>query len=184
MLRQKKRLRRRLSVRQCAGMLVMMGIISSPALAASQEEESPVAGIAKRIFFDPTTYAPAVFSYASTRLDWDSSQVFFKNGYCEWNPDFTTSGRPNDMPVSYADGNREVLKQVLTSIPFSVANNATEAILERWLTRQYGGHRKLWRTLGWTERTLFAAYLSYQLSGMHFRQWRENVRLAAASGFQ
>ena len=99
--------------------------------------------------FDPTTYAPATLSYTSMKMDWNSSQTLFRNGWVEQNHRFTMSGRPNDMPVSYADGNKKIRQMALLHLQESIVNNAAANIFERVLADKYPQHRKLFKVLSW-----------------------------------
>src|SRR6266498_811086 len=120
-------------------------------------------GVTKQVIFDPTTYAPAAIAYDATKRDWNTSQPLFRNGYVEKNPRFTVSGFPNDIPMSYQDGNRRILDDALVNLQVSLVNNFTDRILERVLLEKYPEHRKLVRTLGWVERIGFGTYMSYLL---------------------
>jgi hypothetical protein len=132
---------------------------------------------------DPTTYIPAGLLYVSSRLDWDSSQPFFERGDTEENPRFTISGLPHDTPVSYGAGNRRILSDALNVASLSFANNTIDQFTTRLLTARAPEHQKLWRTLGWIERTIVASSLSYTLSIRHFEQWQENEQRAAQLGY-
>jgi hypothetical protein len=138
----------------------------------------------RQVIFDPTTYAPALISYESTKLDWDTSQVFFRNGYVEGNPRFTISGNPNDTPMSYRRGNRLILTDTLENLGGSLANNFLERTFEQMMIERFPNHPKLMKTLGWIERSAFASYWSYRLSANHFRQWQDNKRMAAELGLK
>lgn len=138
----------------------------------------------KQIVFDPTTYAPAVISYEATKLDWDTSQVFFRNGYVEGNPRYTMSGLPNDTPLPYGRGDRKIMMDTIQILGGSMANNFIERSMEQVLMERYPDHPKLVKTLGWIERSVFASYWSYRLSATHFRQWQTNKQQAAALGLQ
>jgi hypothetical protein len=138
----------------------------------------------RQVALDPTTYAPAIIAYESTKLDWDTSQVFFRNGYVEGNPRFTVSGLANDTPMPYGRGDRKILMDSLQILGGSVANNFFERTLEQMIIERYPDHPKLAHTLGWIERTAFASYWSYRLSANHFRQWKANERAAAELGLR
>jgi hypothetical protein len=138
--------------------------------------------LTKDVALDPTTYAPSVLSYTSTRLDWDTSQVFFRNGYVEDNPRYTATGLAHDTPMGYNAGNRKILGDTMTILGGSLAHNYTERLFERYLMEKYPDHRKLVRTIGWIERIGFSSYWSYRLSAAHFRQWQANDRLASQLG--
>ena len=91
--------------------LVVALCMLSPASAFShpQDDASFVPALVKSVLFDPTSYVPAIVAWESTRLDWQSSQVFFQHGFLEQNPRFTVSGRANDSAVGYAAGNRLIV---------------------------------------------------------------------------
>ena len=143
-----------------------------------------VRDVVRRVALDPTTYAPAVVGWGATRLDWGSSQIFFRNGWHEQNPRFTVSGRAGDPPIGYAAGNRKILKDSVWNLRLSLMNNVSEQLIEGLLIRRYPTHRRLLRALGWIERIVAASYWTYQLSADHFRQWRANERRARELGYQ
>src|SRR6188508_1881535 len=90
-------------------------MILTPAVASAQADTDSNLfwDVTKAVVFDPTTYAPATLSYTSMKLDWDSSQTLFRNGWIEQNHRFTVSGRANDLPVSHADGNKRIRRMAL-----------------------------------------------------------------------
>jgi hypothetical protein len=136
----------------------------------------------RQIALDPTTYAPSIIAYEATKLDWDTSQVFFRNGYVEGNARFTMNGLPNSTPISYSQGNHKILMDSLGILGGSMANNFVERSFEQLLMERYPDHPKLVRMLGWIERSAFAGYWSYRLSAAHFHQWEQNKQQAAALG--
>ena len=69
---------------------------------------------AKQTILDPTTYAPAGMLYASSRLDWNSSQAFFAHGDVEENARYTITGLSHDTPLSYSAGNNQLLMDALS----------------------------------------------------------------------
>lgn len=143
------------------------------------ETDRPVlTEVARRVVLDPTTYATAAIVYSSLHLDWKSSQPMFQAGYNEAHPGYTRSGLANDVPVDYGEGRRRNQKLALQLFGRSVANNAISALVERALIARAPRHRKLIRTLGWIERTVFASYFSYVLSVQHFEQWKKNEAMA------
>ena len=142
-----------------------------------------VPGLVKGVIFDPTTYAPAIVAWEATRLDWQSSQIFFRNGLFEHNPRFTVSGRGDDTAIGYAAGNRQIFTDSIANLQLSLVNNVSERAMERLLIPRYPNHRKLLRTIGWIERSAMASYWSYRLSAGHFRQWQENERRARQLGY-
>ena len=163
--------------------LVLAILLGSVLSAAAQHPETQRSSLLVEVLKDPTTYAPAGFLYASMRLDWQSSQPFFHNGFVEDNARYTQSGLARDTPLSYSQGNRQILKDSLVVLPASFANNALMHMIERRLSNRYPGQRKLWKTLSWIERVAFSGYTTYQLSSPHFRQWQKNRQLAEQYGF-
>jgi hypothetical protein len=138
----------------------------------------------RQLLLDPTTYAPAIISYEATKLDWDTSQVFFRNGFVEANARFTIDGQPYSTPVSYGRGDHKILMDTLGILGGSMANNFVERSMEQVLLERYPDHPKLVKAIGWIERSVFASYWSYRLSAEHFRQWKWNERQAAALGLK
>jgi hypothetical protein len=148
----------------------------------SETSEPLLQEVARRVAFDPTTYAPTIVVHTGRQLDWESSQTFFRIGYLEQNPRFTVSGLPADTPVSYAVGNRRIARDALGVLGRSAANNAVCAFVERALIARAPRHRRLIRTVGWIERVSFGSYWAYKLSHRNFEQWRANERLARELG--
>jgi hypothetical protein len=167
-------------------LVVAIVLLSFPAAVLAQEPEARgyLGDVTKRLFLDPTTYAPAVIFFPSQYLDWASSQPFFKNGYMERNYDFTVTGRSNDVPVSFGAGNRKIVRNTMINLSTSVVHNLAENMFERQLIEKYPEHRKVIRTLGWVERIAVSGYLAYSTSAPHYRQWRENERLARQLGYR
>ncbi len=148
---------------------------------------APKAGaesIFKQVLFDPTTYSPAVLAFASMRLDWDSSQPFFRNGYHEVNGRYTVNGVSGGPPLGYAAGNRKIAVDALWVLGMSAANNGGERLFERFLASRLPDHPTLVRALGWGERLAFASVMSYAMSAAHFRQWQANEQLAQQLGYK
>ena len=143
-----------------------------------------VPDVVRGVLLDPTTYAPAIVTWGATRLDWQSSQIFFQNGFVEHNPGFTVSGRADDTAIGYAAGNRQIFTDALANLSLSVANNASARVIERLLQQRYPSHRKLVRAIGWIERSAVASYLSYRLSAGHFRQWQSNKQQEVQLGYE
>jgi len=162
---------------------LMMLTAASSVSAQDQDHAAFVPDVVKKVVLDPTTYAPAILAWVATRLDWQSSQVFFQNGSVEHNPSFTVSGRADDTAISYAAGNRQILEDAIGNLQVSLINNVSERVIERLLMPRYPTHLKLLRTIGWIERSAMASYWSYQQSAGHFRQWQENERLAQQLGY-
>ena len=162
----------------------LLVVLASPASAQEQAEAPLLTGVVKAVFLDPTTYAPALVAWEATRLDWRSSQVFFRLGWTEHNARFTTSGLRDDTAVGYAAGNRTIAVDALENLCLSVVNNSSSRLAERLLIRRYPARRTLIRTVGWIERIAFASYWTYQQSAGHFQQWQENERRARQFGYR
>jgi hypothetical protein len=173
-------------VRIAAWLLSAALVLVAPTRAVAQEDTTllPIGAIVKRVLIDPTTYPPAVISYDAMLRDWKSSQPFFRHGYLEHNPRFTISGRPDDVPLSYADGRTRIFKDALLHLQLSALHNTAENVVERLLIARYPHQKKLIRVIGWIERGAYASYATYILSAQHYRQWRRNERLAEELGFQ
>ncbi len=161
-------------------------MILTPAVASAQAETDSNLfwDVTKAVVLDPTTYAPATLSYTSMKLDWNSSQPLFRNGWVEQNQRFTLSGRPNDLPVSFVDGNKQIRNMALMHLQESIVNNAATNIFERVLANKYPQHRTLFKVLSWTERIAFASYMSYYASAQHFKQAERNRQMALQFGYR
>jgi hypothetical protein len=118
------------------------------------------------------------------KMDWQSSQPLFRNGWVEQNRLFTVSGRPNDVPISFAAGNKKIRNMALLHLQESIVNNAAANIFERVLAEKYPQHRTLFKVLSWVERIAFASYVSYAASASHFKQTGRNRQLALQYGFR
>ena len=166
--------------------LLLSIMILTPVAASAQDQDDSnfFWDVTKAVVFDPTTYAPATLAYTSMKMDWNSSQTLFRNGWVEQNHRFTVSGRPNDMPVSYADGNRQIRRMALLHLQESIINNAATNIFERVLSEKYPQHRKMFKVLSWVERIAFASYVSYMVSANHFEQAERNRQLAVQYGYR
>ncbi len=165
--------------------IVVLMALMAPSVSAQDPDRVPfVPDVVRKVILDPTTYAPAIMAWGATRLDWQSSQVFFRNGMVEHNPNFTVSGRVDDVAVGYGAGNRQILADAVTNLQMSVINNVSARVLERLLMSRHPGHRRLVRTIGWIERSAMASYWSYRLSAGHFRQWQDNERRAQQLGYR
>jgi hypothetical protein len=161
----------------------LIGILI-PLSVSAQEQPSAIGDTVKSVIFDPTTYAPAIIGYDATMRDWNTSQPFFRAGYMEHNERFTLTGRPNDVPMSYGEGQRRILTDALVTLQMSVVNNVADQLFERMLLSRFPEHRKLVKTLGWIERTTVASYMSYQLSAQHYRQATMNAQRAQQMGLR
>jgi len=164
----------------------VLAIVCGPLTASAQEEtkSNVVWDVAKSVLIDPTTYAPATLSYTSQRMDWQTSQVLFHAGWVEHNALFTVSGRPDDTPIGYDAGMRQIRQTALLQLQQSLVNNVTTQVFERALTQKYPEHRKLFKTLGWVERIGFSSYVGYLASVNHFKQVQKNQDLARQHGLQ
>jgi hypothetical protein len=166
--------------------VILSMMILMPAIASAQAETDTNLfwDVTKAVVFDPTTYAPAALSYTSMKMDWDSSQTLFRNGWVEQNHRFTISGRPNDRPLSFADGNAKIRNMALLHLQESIINNTAANLFERVLAEKYPQHRKLFKVLSWVERIAFASYVSYAASANHFKQTERNRQLAIQYGYR
>lgn len=167
--------------------LVLLSVmVLTPAVASAQAETDTNLfwDVARAVVFDPTTYAPATLSYTSMKMDWDSSQTLFRHGWVEQNHRFTVSGRPNDLPIGFADGNKKIRNMALLHLQESLLNNAAANVFERVLAAKYPQHRTLFKVLSWVERIAFASYVSYAASANHFKQTERNRQLAIQFGYR
>jgi hypothetical protein len=163
-------------------------VLWSTAVLSAQTDEPEatpfVLDVIRSVALDPTTYAPGVITYGAMRLDWNSSQVFFQNGYVEQNAGYTVSGTTNSASISRQAGNRRITARSLKVLQLSLAHNVSAHMVERGLARRYPSHRKLLRVAGHIERFVVASYLSYVMSAVHFRQWQKNQQLAREFGYR
>lgn len=159
-------------------------LLLAPAVACAQDDARPLLwDVAQKVLIDPTTYAPGVISYEAMHWDWKTSQVLFAHGWVETNPQFTITGKPNDVPVAYRAGERRIRSIASRLILYSAMNNLGAGIAERLLTARHPSHTKLIRTLSWIERIGFASFVTYRNSVDHVRQARANRRLAREYGY-
>ncbi len=165
-------------------LLSLMMLAPGVASAQSETDSNIFWDVTKAVVFDPTTYAPATLSYTSMKMDWSSSQTLFRHGWVEQNHRFTVSGRANDVPLSYGDGNKKIRQMALLHLQESIINNAAANVFERVLANKYPQHRKLFKVLSWVERVAFASYVSYAASANHFKQTEKNRQLAAQYGYR
>ena len=173
-------------MRALTRLLLLSLVMLTPTVASAQTEtDSNIFwDVTKAVVFDPTTYAPATLSYTSMKMDWTTSQTLFRHGWVEQNHRFTVSGRPNDLPVSYGDGNKKIRQMALLHLQESIINNTAANVFERVLANKYPQHRKLFKVLSWVERVAFASYVSYAASANHFKQTEKNRQLAAQYGYR
>jgi len=169
----------------CVAFAALTLLWTSSASAQDPPAASVVSDIVKEVVLDPTTYAPAIVAYGATRLDWESSQVFFQHGFVEHNARYTVSGVSDSVAISHRAGNRRIATDSLTVlVQLSLVHNVTERVIERVLIRRYPSHQKFFRVVGLVERIVGASYLSIALSAKHVRQWQENNRLARQLGYK
>ena len=161
-------------------LMLMLAVVLTPGLARAQDDggSNIVVDLTKAVLFDPTTYAPAALSYTSQRMDWKTSQALFDAGWVEHNSRFTLSGRPDDSPISFEAGQRQIRRDALAHLQESVVNNLSAQIFERALTQKFPQHRKLFKTLSWVERIAFSSYVGYLASVDHFKQVQRNQQMA------
>ena len=169
----------------CVAFAVLTLLWTSSASAQEPPAASFVSDLVKGVVFDPTTYAPAIVAYGATRLDWESSQVFFQHGFAEHNARYTVSGIGDSVAISHRAGNLRIATDSLAVLlKLSVVHNVTERAVERVLVRRYPNHQKLVRVVGLVERIVGTSYLSMALSAKHVRQWQQNERLARQLGYK
>jgi hypothetical protein len=165
--------------------ICLVVLLNAPlAFAQDGEQSSGFAEVVKGVVFDPTTYAPAAISYDATMRDWNTSQIFFRNGFVEHNPRFTMTGRPDGRAISYDAGRSLILKDTLRTFAISAAQNATSRIVEQALLERYPEHRTMVKTIGWIQRIAIGSALAYHLSAAHYRQAAVNTRLAREYGYR
>lgn len=164
--------------------LAVLAILSTVSVSAQEPPAASLAHIVKNVVLDPTTYAPGMILYGAMRLDWESSQIFFRHGFVEHNTDYTVSGVADTAAIGRRTGNRRIAGDAARVLQLSLAHNVAARILEHELTRRYPTHRKLFRVVGRIERIAAASFLSTALSAAHVRQWRRNVRLARELGYR
>ncbi len=166
--------------------VILAIVLLTPCAASAQSDtdSSMFWDVTKSVIFDPTTYAPATLSYTSMKMDWESSQLLFRHGWVEQNRRFTLTGRANDKPISFADGNKKIRQMALLHLQESVINNVAANVFERVLTDKYPQHRKLFKALSWVERIAFSSYVSYLASANHFKQAERNRQLALQYGYR
>lgn len=167
-------------------LVLVVLVLLTAHVAVAQEERRPsiFADVVKGVALDPTTYVPAILGYDATMKDWNTSQVFFRNGFVEHNANFTASGLPNDRPISYDAGREQILRDALANLQVSIANNVADRLFEHTLVNRYPEHRTLIKTLGWVERIGVATALSYKFAAVHYEQAALNRDRAAALGLR
>jgi hypothetical protein len=126
---------------------------------------------------DPTTWAPAGIGFVAKKLDWDSSQRLFALGSTEMNPRFTINGQSDAPPISFAAGNRIILRRTAVVAAESYTHNVIAVSIDRALQRRFPAHRRLVSTLGWIERLAFASGRAYLVSAASWRAWRTNLKM-------
>ena len=173
--------------RKISRVLIATLFVCASAASAASAQDAPrsraASDVPRKVFLDPTTVAPMLVSFELRQLDWKSSQVFFRHGWLEQNPDFTRRGIPNDDPIGYAAGRRKDLELAAVELPISLVHNVAERALEQRMIDRYPSHRRLWHVLGWIERVSFASYRA-SLVSTHYAQWQHNERLARELGYR
>jgi hypothetical protein len=167
-------------------LLACAGLLWAVPNASAQESERAfdLVKTVKAVAHDPATYMPVAAKYGAMTLDWESSQIFFRNGFVEHNPRYTVSGQTNDVALSHGAGSRKVVGDSLMLLVHSVPANLAERTVERLLIRRYSNHKRTWLVLGQASRILGSSYLSYMASARHVQQWRRNERLAQQLGYK
>jgi hypothetical protein len=85
--------------------------------------------------------------------------------------------------MSYSEGNKQLFADAVSVASLSALNNVVAHLTVDTMVVRSPQHAKLWKALGWIERTAVASSLSYVLSVQHFRQWQLNQRLALQRGY-
>jgi hypothetical protein len=164
---------------------LLVCVLVVPCLASAQDREPSAVGHAfKMTFIDPTTYVPAILTYDGTMRDWNTSQAFFRNGFVEHNARFTVSGFANDRAVSYDVGRNQIIRDSLSVFAVSAVHNFTTRLIEQGLRDRYPEHRTMVSAIGWIERAAVGSVMAYQLSGPHYRQWKQNQQLSGQLGLR
>jgi hypothetical protein len=162
--------------------------LSLSSVARAQDDQhqgsSSLTQAIKFTLIDPTTYVPGIFNYQASMRDWQTSQIFFQNGYGEHSSEFTLSGLPNGVPVDYGAGRARILRDSLEIVALSAGQNVASRLIEDSVIARHPEHRKLVRTLGWVERVSLASALSYWYSVGHYRQTQLNQQRAAQLGLR
>src|SRR5262245_42675246 len=127
-------------------LVVALAIPTSVRAQDNSDQPSLFGSIAKQVVFDPTTYAPAAIAYGATMRDSNTSQPLFNAGFVERNSRFTISGLPNDRPITYGEGQRQILRDAFMNLQMSVVNNVTNRLIEDVLISRHPEHRKLFKT--------------------------------------
>ena len=167
------------------GSCLIVSLLLLPCSAAAQEREPSVIGHAiKATFLDPTTFAPAAFTYDGTMRDWNTSQPFFRNGFVEQNARFTRSGRSGDIAISYEAGRSQILRDSLSVLAVSAVHNFGTQLIQQGLRERFPEHRKMVSVLGWIERSAVASAMSFALAGPHYRQAQLNQRMSNSLGLR
>lgn len=130
--------------------------------------------LAKEVVADKTTYVFAGAYWTATQGDWVSSQIWFRNGYVESNPDFTINGKPHDLPIGFGAGNRKIALFTAKIIGNTMLTNAGVRVGEYLLNKRYPGHKRLVAALGWTSRIGYGLILTKNNTFPHIVQWQKN----------
>lgn len=165
----------------------VVGGLSLPAYGQDKHEFEEFVGqvgvALKEEISSATVYVPAGVFGASAVGDWASSQTFFEHGHGELNPRYSRKGFPAQRPMSFGDGNKVIVGDIVTSIGVSLVQNVAVDLTRDFLLRRYPRRGKLIRTLVWIEKTSFATWLTYWQSSQHFAQWQKNLAMADKAGW-
>ncbi len=167
------------------GSCLIVSLLLVPGGAVAQEREPSAIGQAiKATILDPTTFAPATFTYDGTMRDWNTSQPFFRNGFVEQNARFTRSGRSGDIAISYEAGRTQILRDSLSVLAVSAVHNFGTQLIQQGLRERFPEHRKVVSVLGFLERSAVASAMSFALAGPHYRQAQLNQRMSNDLGLR
>jgi hypothetical protein len=163
---------------------VVLSLVCVPFARAQESTPSTFGRALKLTVLDPTTYAAPILYFDSTVRDWNTSQVFFRNGFVERNPRFTVSGLPGDPPLSYGAGRAQITKDAFAVLGVSAVHNFSSQMITQALQTRYPEHRKLIAVIGWAERIGVSSWMSYQVAMPHYRQTQRNQQMIATLGLK
>jgi len=162
---------------RCALLVLVLCFFCQDTPVYAQDRLS-LSQLTKEVVTDKTTYVFAGLFWTATQGDWVSSQNWFRNGYVERNPDFTISGKPCDLPVSFGAGNRKIVLFTAQIIGTTMLTNTGIRVGEHFLNKQYPGHKRLVAALGWIGRIGYGVILTKNNTVPHIVQWQKNTRAA------
>lgn len=127
--------------------------------------------------FKPITIIPTALIYAAKMGDWRSSQALFELGYCEVNPRYTLNGNSLAKPVSYKTGVYKIRRETIRIYGSLVLGNTFIGLAEDKFEHKYPNRKKLIRYVSTAAKIGFSAFITYQSSHAHFKQWMNNIKM-------